>query len=138
MPKYNNLCNWQPKNHCLVKPPPPCPTPVGCNKDVAEVYFTITDTNLLTNYNLVNFTINTYNCGYVNLLDIGIKASPLQVNHNPFRIGPLYLKFCDYGINGRYSKKNQGRGDKCFDNVIVKIDQCSMEIPIDQKLYDCL
>ena len=23
MPKYNNLCNWQPKKCCLVKPSPP-------------------------------------------------------------------------------------------------------------------
>ncbi len=121
-----------------IPPPcPPCPTPVGCNKDVAEVYFTITNTDLLTNYNLAFLTIKTNNCGYVNLPNIPISLTFLDSNQNPYRIGPLYLKFCDYIIFGRYSKKNGSLGNKCFDSLIVKIDQCSMEIPIDQNLYDC-
>jgi len=121
----------------LLNLPPPCPTPVGCNKNVAEVYFTITDQDLLDSYNIANVTINTYNCGYLNLPVIPIPYTYLNPNQNPLKIGPLYLKFCDYTIYGRYTKKNGDQGAKFIQNTIVKIDKCNMEIPIDKNLNDC-
>jgi len=117
-------------------PPPPCPTPVGCNKNVADVYFTITDQDLLDSYNIADVTINTANCVYSNLPDIHIPYTDLDPNQNPLKIGPLYLKFCDYTINVRYTKKNGEFDTKCFSNKIV-IYKCNMEIPIDKNLYEC-
>ena len=133
MSKYNNLCNWQPKNCCLVKPPPPPgPPPVGCNQDVAEVYFTYTSANVFPNWSISNVTINTTtNCGYLDLPSIVIP----NTNLTP-KIGPLYFKFCTYDIMAKYFSIARPEYFICF-NQTITIDKCYMEIPIDQNLNYC-
>ena len=103
----------------MLTSPAPCPTPVGCNKDVAEVYFTITDPDLLTNY-------DNYN---LQLIGQFINYGPYNIINGINIIGPYFIKInTTYEISCFFVKLNPYSSKRVLFKTTV--NKCYMIIDI--------
>jgi hypothetical protein len=116
--KATTLCNWQPTRIYKCKP-----TPIGCNKDVAEIWFTITDQNLLSNYNLA----------YCILYSIPqIRVLFKRLNGTPEKLGPYYAKITQTSVKYGYRYRNKTTDAEILGGGNIIIDKCYIEIPMDK------
>jgi hypothetical protein len=121
--KATTLCNWQPTRIYKCKPTPCPPPPIGCNKDVAEIWFTITDQTLLSNYNLAFCTLYS-----IPQIYIGIQ---ILLGQN-VKLGPYYSKITQTSVVYRYRYYNKTSGAEILGNGNIIIDKCYIEIPMNK------